>query len=99
MARLKEYYRQTLIPQLQKSLGYTNVHSVPRLSKIVMNMGLGEAVADNKKLQNAVSDLSLISGQKPVSPTPSDPFHNLNSEKEWPLDAKSLCAAIECTNS
>ena len=66
MARLKEYYRQTLIPQLQKSLGYSNVHSVPRLSKIVMNMGLGEAVADNKKLQNAVSDLSLISGQKPV---------------------------------
>ena len=66
MARLKEYYRQTLIPQLQKSLSYSNVHSVPRLSKIVMNMGLGEAVADNKKLQNAVSDLSLISGQKPV---------------------------------
>ena len=66
MSRLKEYYRQTLIPQLQESLGYKNSLAVPRLIKIVMNMGVGEAVADSKKLQAALSDLALISGQKPL---------------------------------
>ena len=66
MARLKEYYRTTLIDQLKKTLSYKNVMQVPRLDKIVINMGVGKATSDNQKIQAAVNDLMLISGQKPI---------------------------------
>ena len=66
MARLKEYYKQTVMPQLTKQFGYKSVMEVPRISKIVLNMGVGEAVGDKKLLDNAVGDMQKISGQKPV---------------------------------
>jgi large subunit ribosomal protein L5 len=66
MARLKEYYAKELRPKLMKDLGYTNMLQVPRIEKIVINMGVGEAIQDSKKLVAASKDLSLISGQKPV---------------------------------
>ena len=66
MARLKEYYKETVMPQLTQQFGYKSVMEVPRIAKIVLNMGVGEAVGDKKLLDNAVSDMQKVSGQKPV---------------------------------
>jgi large subunit ribosomal protein L5 len=66
MSRLKEIYQKDVVPQLTKTFGYKNVMQVPRLSKITLNMGLGEAVQNVKILDSAVDELSLISGQKAV---------------------------------
>ncbi len=66
MARLKEIYNKEVVPALMKQFGYKSTMEVPRLSKIVLNMGVGEAVSDKKILDNAVGDLTKLSGQKPV---------------------------------
>jgi len=66
MARLKEFYWQKVVPALRQELGYSNIMQVPRLEKIVVNMGLGEATQNAKVLENGVNDLSLITGQKPI---------------------------------
>jgi large subunit ribosomal protein L5 len=66
MARLKERYRSEIVPSLIKELGYKNIMQVPRLEKVVINMGVGTAVQDPKTLDGAVRDLTAISGQKPV---------------------------------
>jgi large subunit ribosomal protein L5 len=66
MARLKEVYKKEIVPALVKQFGYKSTMEVPRLSKIVLNMGVGEAVADKKILDNAIGDLTKLSGQKPV---------------------------------
>ena len=66
MARLKEFYRQQVVPALMQELGYTNLMQVPRLQKIVANMGLGGAVQNPKILESGVSELTLIAGQKPI---------------------------------
>jgi large subunit ribosomal protein L5 len=65
-ARLKEVYKSEVAPALTKQFGYTSPMQVPRLEKIVLNMGVGEATADKKILENAVGDMTKISGQKPV---------------------------------
>jgi large subunit ribosomal protein L5 len=65
-ARLKEQYKKEIVPALIKQFGYTSVMQVPRIEKIVVNMGVGEAVADKKILDNAVADMQKITGQKPV---------------------------------
>ncbi|MDC0344844.1 50S ribosomal protein L5 [Alphaproteobacteria bacterium] len=66
MARLLEQYLKTVRPQLMKERDFKNIHEVPRIEKIVLNMGVGEAVQDKKRLDAAVADLTLIAGQKPV---------------------------------
>lgn len=66
MARLKEFYWQQVVPSLRKELGCVNIMQVPRLTKIVVNMGLGEAVQNAKILETGVSELAQITGQKPV---------------------------------
>jgi large subunit ribosomal protein L5 len=66
MARLKEVYKKEIVPALVKQFGYKSAMEVPRLSKIVLNMGVGEAISDKKILDNAVGDLIKLSGQKPV---------------------------------
>jgi len=66
MARLQEQYRKQITPDLMKKFGYTSVMEVPRIQKIVLNMGVGEAVGDKKIMDNAVGDLTKIAGQKPV---------------------------------
>lgn len=63
--RFKDLYFSEAVSKLQDSFKYSNVHSVPKLKKVVLNMGVGEAVANSKAIENAVRDLSLISGQKP----------------------------------
>jgi large subunit ribosomal protein L5 len=66
MSRMKEFYRKNIVPQLMKTFEYKNVMQVPRLEKITLNMGLGEAVQNIKILDSAVEELSLICGQKAV---------------------------------
>lgn len=66
MARLKEFYKDTVVKQLTDQFGYKSAMEVPRISKITLNMGVGEAVADKKIMENAVGDLEKISGQKVV---------------------------------
>ena len=65
MARLKDFYKETVVPKLTKDLGVKNAMQVPKLTKITVNMGVGEAVADRKVMDAAVADLTKISGQKP----------------------------------
>ncbi len=66
MARLQQYYREKVVPDLVKKFGYQSVMEVPRLTKITLNMGVSEAVADKKVMDHAVGDLTKIAGQKPV---------------------------------
>jgi len=66
MARLQTYYREKIVPDLTEKFGYTSSMEVPRLTKITLNMGVSEAVADKKVMDHAVSDLTKIAGQKPV---------------------------------
>jgi large subunit ribosomal protein L5 len=66
MARLQEFYREKVVPGLTEKFGYKSVMEVPRITKITLNMGVSEAVADKKVMDHAVSDLTKIAGQKPV---------------------------------
>ena len=66
MAHMKEVYQSEVVPALQKEFSYKSVMQVPRIEKITLNMGVGEALADKKLLENAVADLEKLSGQKPV---------------------------------
>lgn len=67
MARLQEVYKDVVAPELQKQFGYKSVMEVPRITKITLNMGVGEAVGDKKILDNALGDMTKIAGQKPVT--------------------------------
>ncbi len=66
MARLLEFYNTTVVPELTRKFGYKSRMEVPRITKVTLNMGVGEAVADKKVLENAIGDLVKIAGQKPV---------------------------------
>jgi large subunit ribosomal protein L5 len=66
MARLQNYYKDTVVSQLLDKFGYKSIMEVPRITKITLNMGVGEAVGDKKILENAVGDMTKIAGQKPV---------------------------------
>ncbi len=66
MARLKDKYVKDIMPALQKEFGYTNVMAIPKLDKVIINIGLGEAVQNDKAVDAAVGDLTIISGQKPL---------------------------------
>jgi large subunit ribosomal protein L5 len=66
MARLQEFYFNTVVPQLREQLGLSNPMEVPRIAKITLNMGVGEAVADKKVIDKAVEDMTKIAGQKPL---------------------------------
>lgn len=67
MARLQDFYKNTVVATLQKQFGYKSVMEVPRITKITLNMGVGEAVADKKVLEHALADMTKIAGQKPVT--------------------------------
>ncbi len=66
MSRLQQIYKENIVPELIREFGYTSVMQVPRIKKITLNMGVGEAIADKKILQNAADDMQKISGQKPI---------------------------------
>lgn len=88
MARLKELYQNELMPQLKEELGVENVMEVPRITKITLNMGVGEAVGDKKVLENALADLAKISGQKPVITKSRKSIAGFKIRDGWPIGAK-----------
>jgi len=88
MARLQEYYRDTVVKQLQEQFGYKNVMEIPRLSKITINMGVGEAVGDRKLIDNAVADMTKIAGQKPVVTLARKSVASFKVREGWPVGCK-----------
>lgn len=88
MARLQEFYEKTVVSQLMEKFGYSNVMQVPRLSKITINMGLGEAVADKKVIEKAVNDMAKISGQKPVVTKARKSVASFKIRDDYPIGCK-----------
>ena len=85
MARLHEQYTQELVPELIKKFGYKSVMEVPRITKITVNMGVGETVSDKKLLENAVGDLTKITGQKPVVTKARKSIATFKVRKDYPV--------------
>jgi large subunit ribosomal protein L5 len=85
MARLKQIYIDKIAPELMKQFGYTSPMQVPRLSKITLNMGVSEAVADKKVMDNAVSDMTKIAGQKPVVTKAKKPIAGFKIREGLPI--------------
>lgn len=85
MARLREYYQKEVVPRLMKDGGYKNVMEVPRVEKIVLNIGVGEAVANPKTLEAAVTDLTAIAAQKPVIRRARQSISNFKLRQGMPI--------------
>ncbi|MFN2584074.1 50S ribosomal protein L5 [Neisseria gonorrhoeae] len=88
MARLREFYKETVVPELVKQFGYKSVMEVPRIEKITLNMGVGEAVADKKVMEHAVSDLEKIAGQKPVVTVARKSIAGFKIRDNYPVGCK-----------
>ncbi|EFH24026.1 MULTISPECIES: 50S ribosomal protein L5 [Neisseria] len=88
MARLREFYKSTVVPELVKQFGYKSVMEVPRIEKITLNMGVGEAVADKKVMEHAVSDLEKIAGQKPVVTVARKSIAGFKIRDNYPVGCK-----------
>ncbi len=88
MADLYQHYLSEIRPQLQEQLGVTNVMEIPRLEKVTLNMGVGEAVADRKIMDNAVSDMTLIGGQKPIVRNARKSEAAFKIRAGWPVGCK-----------
>jgi large subunit ribosomal protein L5 len=88
MSRLQDHYRQHVVPQLIEKFAYENVMQVPRLTKITLNMGLGEAVADRKVIDNATADMAKIAGQKPVVAKARKSIAGFKIREGWPIGCK-----------
>lgn len=88
MARLQEHYRGTAVGQLKEKLGLDNVMQVPRIEKITVNMGVGEAVGDRKVMENAVGELTMIAGQKPVITKARKSVAGFKIREGFPIGAK-----------
>jgi large subunit ribosomal protein L5 len=88
MARLQEFYRDTVVNQLKEELNCANVMEVPRITKITLNMGVGEAAADKKVLEHATADMTKIAGQKPVITRARKSVAGFKIREEWPIGCK-----------
>lgn len=88
MARLKEVYKKEIAPKLREELGLANVMEVPKITKITLNMGVGEALADKKALEGAVADMALISGQRPVVTKARKSIAGFKVREDWPIGCK-----------
>lgn len=88
MARLKEVYTKEIAPKLKEDLGLKNVMEIPKITKITLNMGVGEALADKKALENAVADLEKIAGQKPVITKARKSIAGFKVREGWPIGCK-----------
>lgn len=88
MSRLKEYYRDTVVKNLMASGGYKNVMDVPRITKITLNMGLGEAIGDKKILEHALKDMETITGQKPVATLARKSVASFKVRDGYPIGCK-----------
>ena len=88
MSRLKEVYKNEIVSKLQQQFSYGSVMEVPKITKITLNMGVGEAAADKKAIEGAVSDLTLISGQKPLVTKARKSVAGFKIREGWPIGAK-----------
>jgi large subunit ribosomal protein L5 len=88
MTRLEKIYKEEVVPKLMQRFGYTNVMQVPRLTKITLNMGVGEAVGNKKVLENAVADMAKIAGQKPVTTKARVSVATFKIRDGWPIGCK-----------
>ena len=88
MSRLQTYYKETVVPQLMEQLAFGNIMQVPKISKITLNMGVGEALGDKKVLENAVSDMEKISGQKVVVTKARKSIAAFKVRDGWPIGCK-----------
>jgi large subunit ribosomal protein L5 len=88
MATLKDKYRNEIAPKLKEELGLANVMQVPRITKITLNMGVGEAVGDKKVLENALADMQKIAGQKPVVTKSRKSIAGFKIRDGWPIGCK-----------
>src|SRR5476651_2208194 len=88
MARLREFYRKDIVEMMMKKFGYKSVMQVPRIQKITLNMGVGEAVGDKKVMNFAVDDMTRISGQKPVVTLAKKSLAGFKIREGWPIGCK-----------
>ena len=88
MSRLKELYKSDVVAKLTEEFGYKNVMEVPRVTKITLNMGVGEAIADKKVLEHATNDLTAISGQKPVTTVARKSVAGFKIREGYPIGTK-----------
>src|SRR6056300_1295225 len=88
MARLHTYYKETLTPQLMEKLELKNIMGVPKITKITLNMGVGEAVTDKKVMAHATSDMTQISGQKPIVINSRKSVASFKIRDGWPVGCK-----------
>lgn len=88
MTRLEQHYRDTVIKQLTEKFSYKSAMEVPRIVKVTLNMGLGEAVGDKKIIEHALSDMKLISGQQPVVTLARKSIAGFKIREEWPIGCK-----------
>jgi len=88
MAKLHEFYKDTVVAELQKQFAYKSVMQVPRIEKITLNMGVGEAIADKKVLDHATNDLTAISGQKPVTTVARKSVAGFKIREGYPIGTK-----------
>ena len=88
MARLQNFYRDTVVDQLKKELNCANVMEVPRITKITLNMGVGEAAADKKVMEYATSDMVKIAGQKPIVTRARKSVAGFKIREDWPIGCK-----------
>lgn len=88
MARLKEFYKDVVIPELMKQFSYKSAMEVPRIEKITLNMGVGEAVADKKVMEHATGDMEKIAGQKPVVTVARKSIAGFKIRDHYPIGCK-----------
>ena len=88
MARLQQHYKDVVVGKLTEQFGYKNVMQVPKITKITLNMGLGEAVGDKKIVDNAMNDMALICGQKPVMTRARKSVAGFKIREGWPIGCK-----------
>ena len=88
MSRLQEFYREKVVKQLTEQFGYSTPMQVPRITKITLNMGVGEAINDKKAIDHAVADLTRISGQKPVVTKARKSVANFKVREDYPIGCK-----------
>ena len=88
MTRLEKIYKEQVVPKLIERFGYTNVMQVPRITKITLNMGVGEAAANKKVLENALADMAKIAGQKPVATKARVSVASFKIRDGWPIGCK-----------
>ncbi|KFZ27851.1 MULTISPECIES: 50S ribosomal protein L5 [Pseudidiomarina] len=88
MAKLHDFYKESVVPELHKQFGYKSVMQVPRIEKITLNMGVGEALADKKILENALADMEAISGQQPVKTVARKSVAGFKIREGYPIGCK-----------